>query len=132
MHRYPDELRTAKRRQTNEDKFQIALVEHIKWRRMPGVVCYMIPNHGKRSRAAAGKAKAMGLLNGAADLAFVLPPNGLAAFLELKHGQNTASTDQIKFADDVQDAGAFHAIAWDIDTALRVLEAWGAIKPEAE
>lgn len=121
----------TRHKRDDEDQLQIALVEHIGWRHVPGLVWYMIPNHGVRSATAAGKAKKMGLRKGASDLGFILPPNGQSAFLELKFGKNTASGDQEKFGVDVTAAGGLFAVAWDIDTALRILEAWGAIKPES-
>lgn len=124
------DLRGGKRRRHEEDDTQINLVKHIELRAAPGVVWYLIRNHGKRSRAAFGRDKAMGLRNGAGDLGFVLPPNGQAAFLELKVGKNTATADQEKFGEDVTAAGAYYAVAWGLDDALKILTIWGVLRPE--
>lgn len=118
-------------RDNPEDRFQMDLVEHLRLRARKGVVFYMIPNHAmrtKNSKAKAGRAKAMGFRRGAADLGFVIPPHGQAAFLELKYGANTASDTQEQFGEDVMTAGAWYATAWDIDTAIGILTAWQVIR----
>lgn len=123
------ELLGKKLQVADEDALQIAVVHNLEWRARPGVIWFMIRNHGKRGRASHGKDKAMGLRKGASDLGFIIPPNGQAAMLELKHGKNKPSKEQDKFGVDVEAAGAFFAIAWDLDTALSILEAWRVLKP---
>lgn len=115
-------------RRNDEEKVQMALVEHLKLRAEPGVVWYMIRNHGKRGVASLKKDAAMGLRKGAADLGFILPPHGLSAMLELKVGKNTPSAEQEQFGADVEAAGAYYACAWGIDQALGILAAWGVIR----
>lgn len=117
-------------RKNEEDTTQIALVEHLKWRAQPGVVWYMIKNHGKRSVAQLRKDAAMGLRKGASDMGFILPPHGTAAMLELKVWPNKPTPEQDVFAAEVVAAGGFHAVAYSLDEALSVLIGWGAIKPE--
>lgn len=121
-----------KPRRDDEDQLQIAVVEHLRLRARPGVVWYMIPNGTNKSRAQAAKAKAMGLRRGASDMGFILPPNGQAAMLELKTGKNTASAEQEQYGAETEAAGGLFAVAWDIDQALAVLEAWGVIHPESQ
>lgn len=120
----------TRKRAHEEDDLQANLIEHIKWRAVPGLVYYMIRNHGKRSVAALKKDAAMGLRKGASDLGFIIPPHGQAAMLELKYGTNTPTPEQEQFGIDAEAAGAFYACVWDIDSAIGVLTAWGALKPE--
>ena len=118
-------------RDNPEDRFQMALVEYLTLSAKRGVVFYMIPNHAlrtKNNKAKAGRAKAMGFRRGAADLGLVIPPTGQAAFLELKAGSNSASDTQEQFGEDVMTAGAYYAVVADIETAIRVLKAWGVVR----
>lgn len=114
----------------SEDDVQIALVEHLRLRAMPGVVFYLIRNHGKRSVAAHRKDARMGLRKGASDLGFIIPPNGTAGLLELKVGKNKPTPEQEQFGREAVTAGAFHAVVWGLDDALRILTAWGVLKPD--
>ena len=51
----PAELRSTRPRKTPEDDLQIALVEHIRWRIMPRVIFFHVPNGGARSKATGGR-----------------------------------------------------------------------------
>ena len=115
-----------------EENLQMNVIAHLKMRAKPHVIFYMVPNAGLKSKARAALDKKMGLLPGVGDLALVLPPNGTAAFIELKVGKNKQTPAQIDFAHRCQDAGAFYAVAYNLDQALNILEAFGAIYPEAE
>ena len=123
-------LEGAKPRKTGEDDIQINLVKHLQWRAAPGVIWFMIPNGTNKSKAAAGKAKAMGLRKGASDMGFIIPPHGQAAMLELKFGKNKPSPEQEQFGVEVEAAGAFFAVAWSLDQAIGILQAWGCLKPD--
>lgn len=123
---------TRAKRDDAEYRLQVAVVEHLKLRAMPDVVWYAVPNGEHRSKATGAKLKKMGVRPGVADLMLILPPEGHSAALELKVNDNRASVAQGDFAADCRNAGATYAIAWDIDQALAILEAWGAIHPEAE
>src|ERR1700749_3930566 len=130
--RYSDiqaELRRSSRRHP-EDDFQIGLIQHIKVRKVPGLVYYMIRKHGKRSGAARRKAAAMGWIPGASDLGLVIPPHGTAGLLELKWPPNVPTKEQEHFGAAVIDAGGFHAVAYSLDEAIATLIGWGALRPE--
>lgn len=109
-----------------EDQIQIALVAHIKRRKLPGVVYFHPANGGKRDKREAAKLKAMGVLPGASDLIF-LHCNRFYA-LELKAEGGRATEEQMQFISDVNTAGGFGAIVHGLDKALRALETWGLLK----
>lgn len=115
-----------------EDQLQIAVMEHLHLRGMPGVIYFAVPNGGQRSKSEAAKLKRMGVLAGVSDIGVILPPNGQYGALELKVGDNKPSAAQDAFGVAVTDAGALFAVAWNIDQALRILESWNAIRPEVE
>jgi hypothetical protein len=122
----------TKPRKSDEEDWQIALVQHLELRRMPGVIFYAIPNGGLRSKSEAVRLKKMGVRPGASDIGFIIPPDGLAAMLECKAGKNKPSPEQEQFGVEVEAAGALFAVAWNIDQALNILTAWRVIRPEAE
>lgn len=122
------ELVGGKTRAAEEDAFQISVIKLLTIAHKPGVVWYMIRNHGKRSVAALKKDADMGLRKGASDLGLVIPPHGTAGMLELKWGKNTPTPDQERYGEDVQAAGGYYACVWDMNSAIAVLKAWGAIR----
>lgn len=122
-------------RNTPEEDFHIGLVQHIRWRLRKGVIFWHTPNGGARSKASAGKLKAMGVRPGVFDLMFIIPVSGeppAICFLELKAGRNKMSTEQNIFAAELDKLGIPWAVSYSIDHAIQVLEAWQAIKPEAK
>jgi hypothetical protein len=118
-----------KPRSTAEDDMQAALVELLRLNACKGVIFYMVPNGTNQGKAAAGRAKAMGLTAGVYDLAGVLPPDGLAWFLELKTRDGVVSPDQENFGVRCERAGALHHVAFSLDSAIGWLVAIGAMKP---
>ena len=126
-----DYLMGTKPRNDAETQLQSAVIEHVKLRARKGVLWFHVPNGEHRSKATGAKLKRMGVRPGVADLVFITPPNGEAHFLELKADGGRPSDAQLMFADACESAGAAYAIAWDIDAALSVLEAWRVIKPES-
>lgn len=112
-----------------EDQFQSSLADYLRVMVKPGVVWYYTVNEGKRSPQAGARLKRLGMRPGVADLVFILPPGGRAAYLELKAGKQGRVTDaQRQFADDVTAAGAFYQIAHDMDEAIEILSAWGVLR----
>jgi hypothetical protein len=114
-----------------EARLQAAIIEHIKLRVRKGVLWFHVPNGEHRSKSTGAKLKRMGVRPGVADLVFVLPPNGEVCFLELKADAGRPSDAQLVFADACEAAGATYAIAWDLEHALTLLEAWRVIKQES-
>lgn len=112
-----------------EDTLQMALVEHLRFRARPGVIWHSTPNEGLRSAREGARLKRMGLRPGAGDLLFVLPPEGRAAYLELKAGKDgRQSAAQKQFEADALAAGARYALVRTIDDALSILIEWGVIR----
>lgn len=125
---YRDSL-GLKPRKNEEDLIQIALVEHIRLFAVKDLIWYMVPNGTNKSKAAAGRAKAMGLRAGVYDLAGALP-GGQAWFLEIKTRTGKLSDSQIDFGELCERNGSLHQVCYSLDTALVWLRAIGALKPE--
>lgn len=112
---------------------QMAVVQHLMLRGVPGLIYFSIPNEGKRSEAAAHYLKRMGMLPGVGDLCIIVPtPAGAVyrtpVFLELKALRGTQSTDQQAFERLCTESGAArYFMADNIDTALTILWSIGAI-----
>lgn len=111
-----------------EDGLQMALVEHLRFRARPGVVWHSTPNEGARSPREGSRLKRMGLRPGAGDLVFILPPEGRAAYLELKSADGRQSREQKAFEADILAAGGRYALANNIDDALSILTTWEVIR----
>jgi hypothetical protein len=115
------------RRENPEERLQAAIVQHLHLRAPVNVIWYHPANGGLRSKRTAARMKAQGVVAGVADLAFVLS-DGRAAFMELKAPTGRLSPAQKAFQEKCAAMDVEHAVVSDIDTALRILEAWGAIK----
>ncbi|MGY3278168.1 VRR-NUC domain-containing protein [Bradyrhizobium sp. S3.7.6] len=96
------------------------------------VTAFKIPNEGRRGFRAAAMAKAEGLVAGVPDLEFVLPPNGRAAFLELKKRTGSLSVAQIGFSAQLKRSGALWAVAYSLEEAASILIDWNVLKPIAK
>jgi hypothetical protein len=94
----------------------------------PDVVYYHIPNGERRDAATGAKLKRMGVVAGAPDLAFVLPPLGRAAFLELKSATGKQSKTQKEFEARSLRAGAEYQVASTPETVIGVLKKWGVTR----
>ena len=108
-----------------EEALQVAVVEFLRLA-MPaseGIVFHPA-NGGLRSKATAGRLKAMGVLAGVPDLCFVLK-GGRVGFIELKAGKNDTSDGQDWFGDVVRDLGGEWAEARSIDDVAAALRSWG-------
>lgn len=116
----------AKTRREEEAQLQRTIVAHLTQTARRNCWWYMINNGGKKSKAAAGRDKAMGLRAGTADLGFVLP-SGKAAFLELKASTGALSPAQKVFRDWCEASAVPYVVTSDIDYALGVLRAWGVL-----
>lgn len=128
---YPLELRTTRPRKTPEDAIQIALVQHLELLAVKDCIWFMVANGTNKSRAAAGRAKAMGLRAGVYDLAGALP-GGQAWFCELKTRDGVLSPAQVAFGLLCERNGALHQVCYSLDSALVWLRAIGVLRPEAE
>lgn len=125
LRQYPAELRTTRPKGNDEELIHRAVVQHLRLRGDPRVIWYHVTN-APRSAASGARLKAMGMLAGVPDLAFILA-DGRPAFLELKSGKNKLSPEQTDFAKRCDAIGVECASAWGIDQALAVLIAWGVL-----
>lgn len=115
------------KRDNPEERLQMALVQHLMIRGQKNAIWYAVPNGIPASRRTGGRFKAQGMKSGVFDLAFVLP-DGRAAFIELKAPHGRMSPAQKKFQDQLVEMGVGHAVISDLDSGLRLLEAWKVIK----
>ena len=95
---------------------------------LPNVLWMHIPNGEHRLASVGRKLKAMGVRPGAADFAFVLPPHGKAAFLELKAKGKKPRATQVQFGSDTLAAGGLYQWADSPELAAQILWGWGVIK----
>jgi hypothetical protein len=121
-------LKARKPRKTPEANLQATVVQHIRLCGVPNLVWGASMNGVKLGIRAAARMKAQGMEAGEPDLYFVIA--GHYYGLELKNGkkgvQSPVQKDREKrtFA-----SGGTYSIARDIDQALELLEAWGALRP---
>lgn len=93
---------------------------------------WFCPNGGNLSIAQAGRFKAMGLQPGVSDLHFAWAMGAQRQFpcygvIELKHGKNTETADQIAFGKDMAALGHSYACHWSqegVEAIERTLRGW--------
>lgn len=111
-----------------EQDLQRSIVKELPRVLRPGVVFYHPANGGKRSAIEAAIFTALGVRPGVSDLAFILPPHGRAAFIELKAEKGELSDHQREFRADCLIVGALWAMCRTFDEAMQTLSAWGALR----
>ncbi|HMN37564.1 MAG TPA: hypothetical protein PKD49_07630 [Hyphomicrobium sp.] len=110
-----------------EDLVQRAVVEHLHFRRRPGVAFFSVPNGGARSPIEASIMKGLGVRAGVPDL--ILIAEGRTYGLELKRDKGgRTSAVQTAMMQEIEAAGGMCAVASGIDAALDQLKAWGLIR----
>lgn len=114
-------------RSAKELKIHIAVADFLRRAAHHNLIWYHPANEGARSVAAGAKLKAMGMLPGVADFAFVLP-GGKAAFLEIKAEDGKLSPDQVSFQILCTRVSVPFAIARSLDEAKLILLGWGALR----
>ena len=108
-----------------EDTLQTACITWIRLQ-YPDVVCFAIPNGGKRNAIEAAKLKRTGTLAGVADL-FVMCIHRSAGklyhglFIELKIGKNKLTPDQELFRLNAISAGYGHVVCRSIDEFIYIV-----------
>lgn len=113
-------------RRDDEYQLQKAIWQHIMLLKPANVIAYAVPNGEHRSKRTGARLKAMGVVAGVPDFAFVLA-DGRAAFLELKSSRGRLSPGQKAFADQCLSMEVEYAVSADLDTCLNILTAWGVI-----
>lgn len=114
--------------QPSELQAHIAIAQHLRMRARPGVFWFHPANGELRDKATAAKLKAMGVRPGTPDLIVLV--SGRLHGLELKRHDGRLTPEQRACHAEIEAAGGFVATAWDTGAALRILEAWGAIRPD--
>jgi transcriptional regulator with XRE-family HTH domain len=109
-----------------EDQITSAVIEHWKIFGVAGSLVASIPN-----KRAFGQA---GLTKGLPDLLVISPQLGRSAgFIEQKRGRRGKLSDaQIDIGKLLIERGVPYAIVRGRDEPIRVLEAWGAVRPAAK
>lgn len=121
----------ALRRQSGraEDQIQRAVFDHLKSRAAPNVFAFHVPNGGKRRPIEASILKGLGVRAGVPDIIAVHKGNCYALELKAENGRPTES--QLEAIAKLSDAGAYTAITYGLDAALRTLETWGLLRGRA-
>jgi hypothetical protein len=125
---FPKLMTPSTRKPLNDEEgnLQKAIVQHLLLRAPANVIWYHCPNGGLRSKRTASKLKLQGVRAGVPDLCFVLA-DGRAAYLELKAPKGRLSPSQIAFQEQCAAMEVEHAVSANLDNALAILTAWGAI-----
>jgi hypothetical protein len=126
----------AKQQQHLEDKMQETVCAHLRIRGVPDMLFWHTPNSskmgGKRTSSgvplAALRLKRQGMLAGVSDLVFL--HNATFYALELKVKPNKPTDAQFEFMDRVKAAGGYAHWTDSLERALKILEAWGLIRPD--
>lgn len=129
------DLLGKKARASEEEQLQRSLVDLLRVAAHPDVIWFHCPNGMARSKSEGGRLKAMGVLPGVYDLAFIVPTVlgsnvltvPLICFLELKRVRGIASAEQLAFGERCDRIGVEHAITADFDQAVSILTAWGVL-----
>lgn len=116
----------TRRSNRQEDRIQRAVFDHLRSRAHADVFAFHVPNGGKRKPIEAAILKGLGVTAGVPDIIAI--HKGKCYAMELKSKDGRPSTRQLETIERLNKAGAFTAICYELDPALRVLEAWGLLK----
>lgn len=103
-----------------EQDIQRAVFDHIRWRRMPGVFAFHVPNAGKRNSVEAAILEALEARAGVPDV-FALR-DGRCYALELKTKTGRLTSVQKHAMAVLERAGALTTVCRGLDPALHTLE----------
>lgn len=114
-----------------EDALQIACADFCRLALDPSVIWHHSVNEGKRGKAAAGIAKAMGQRAGWSDFVLIwsngapFAPIPLIGFVELKTLTGTLTDNQKTFRDDVKTIGTEWALCRSLAEFIAALKVFG-------
>jgi hypothetical protein len=112
-----------------EQEIQIALLDHVRARSMPGVFFFHVPNTRKVSWAVGKINKKLGIVAGVPDLIFVYRAQIFGLELKAGKGKRYAPSDaQTAAMNALEVAGARTAVAHSLDEGLTTLEYWGLLR----
>ena len=85
---------------------------------------YHIPNGGKRSKAEAGRFKAMGVKSGVPDIFIPCARGGyFGCYIEMKRAKGgTVSANQKKWIEALKEQGYFVVVAYGMEQAAKYIE----------
>lgn len=112
-----------------EQKIQRAVIQHLDARAPRGAIYWHNWSGGYRRPAEAAIMKALGVVPGLPDLMIVYDSKIYA--LELKTEDGRPSEAQLEMIARLNRAGAFCAVTYGLDAALRVLKAWKLLRGES-
>lgn len=127
----PDAKPGKKSRDNPEERLQRAIWQHIVLRAPKNIIAYAVPNGIPSSPRTGARFKAMGLVPGIFDMAFVLADLS-PAFLEIKVKGGRLSQEQKAFEAKCERMGIEYAVVYGIDSALQILTAWGVLPPDLD
>jgi hypothetical protein len=116
------------RRQQPEAAIQKALFSHLRWRAVPGVFAFAVPNGGWRTAIEGAILKSTGVVPGVPDL--IIIRNGRVYGLELKTDSGRLTDIQRETMEAMRTAGAIVAVAHGVDEAIAQLESWRLLRPD--
>jgi hypothetical protein len=114
------------RRVRPEQQVQRAVLEHLAWRGMPGLLAFHVPNGGYRLPGEAAIFKGLGVVSGVPDILIVHA--GRLYGLELKTKGGRVSPTQLSIHERMRAAGAEVAVAIGIDEAINQLDRWHLLR----
>ena len=113
----------------SELAIHVAVAGHLRARADAHVWWFHPANGEHRDPRTGAKLRAMGVQPGTPDLLLLI--GGRLHALELKRHDGRLSPQQRACHRAITVAGGFVATAWDVDSALAILEAWGAFAQTA-
>jgi hypothetical protein len=102
-----------------EQQIQRAVVDHLRWRGVPGVFAFHPANGGWRSAVEAAILKSLGVVAGVPDI--IIIHDGRCYGLELKSGRGRLTDVQRSAHVAMRQAGATVCTVWGLDEALAQL-----------
>jgi hypothetical protein len=122
-----------RRRAQPEREIQRAVFAHLRQRGKSGIVFWHPFSGGYRRPKEAAIYKGLGAVAGLPDVMVygrtdTGDEHGHLFAIELKASDGRPTEQQLAMLDALSNAGAFTAICYDIDSAIRCLEAWNLLR----
>jgi hypothetical protein len=112
-----------------EQQIQRAVIDHLRWRGMPGVFAFHPANGGWRSAVEAAIFKSLGVVAGVPDI--IIIHSGQCFGLELKADRGRLTDVQRDAHGRMRAAGACVAVAYGVDEAIGQLTEWQLLRGAA-